>query len=151
MAELVANQLNQIGFKVSVRYLEAAAATEKKRSVKPDQQRPDLLETSVSSPTLDSSRIFDSYHVCGGRFRIGCDPEFDRRYAEAKVLTGDARDKAFQALWAYEYDKYLYLPIVRLELGPRGRGEAAMDASDRRSRAVLRDESDTPEYDRRTS
>jgi peptide/nickel transport system substrate-binding protein len=114
LAELVANQLTQIGFKVTVRYLDAAAATEKKRATKPEQSPPDLLETSVSSPILDSSRIFDSYHVCGGRFRSGCDPEFDRRYTEAKALQGEARDKAFQGLWAYEYDKYLYLPLVGL-------------------------------------
>jgi peptide/nickel transport system substrate-binding protein len=111
VAELVVNQLNQIGFKATVRYLEAGPFNEKKRSVKPDQERPDLLLTSVSSPVLDSSRIFDAYHVCGGRFRMGCDPEFDRRYTEAKALQGEARDKAFQGLWEYEYDKYLYLPL----------------------------------------
>ena len=58
--------------------------------------------------------IFDVYYVCGARNRIGCDPEFDRRYAEAKVLTGDARDKAFQGLWEYAYDKYWYMPLFGL-------------------------------------
>jgi hypothetical protein len=30
------------------------------------------------------------------------------------VLTGDARDKAFQALWEYAYDKYWYVPLFGL-------------------------------------
>jgi peptide/nickel transport system substrate-binding protein len=114
VADLIVNQLNQIGFKASSRRLEAASFIQALRAVKPDQQRSDLQVTSVSSPILDSSRIFDIDYACGGRNRMGCDPEFDRRYAEAKVLTGDARDKAFQALWEYEYDKYLYVPLFGL-------------------------------------
>jgi peptide/nickel transport system substrate-binding protein len=114
VSELIINSLNQIGFKATVRFLESAASTEALRSVKPDQQRPDLQMTSVSSPTLDSSRPFDLYYLCGGRNHIGCDQEWDRRYSEAKVLTGDARDKAFQGLWEYAYDKYWYVPLFGL-------------------------------------
>jgi peptide/nickel transport system substrate-binding protein len=133
VAELIVNQLNQIGFKATSRRLEAASFIQALRAVKPDQQRSDLQVTSVSSPILDSSRIFDIDYACGGRNRMGCDPEFDRRYAEAKVLTGDARDKAFQGLWEYEYDKYLYVPLfglnwahgasARLQWTPRLDGE----------------------------
>ena len=89
--------------------------------------------TSVSSPTLDSSRPFDIYYACGGRYHIGCDQEWDRRYSEARVLTGDARDKAFQGLWEYAYDKYWYMPLfglnwthgasARLEWTPRVDGQ----------------------------
>ena len=114
VAELIVNQLNQIGFKATSRRLEAASFIQALRSVKPDQQRSDLQVTSVSSPILDSSRVFDIDHACGGRNRMGCDPEFDRRYAEAKVLTGEARDKAFQGLWEYAYDKYWYVPLFGL-------------------------------------
>jgi peptide/nickel transport system substrate-binding protein len=70
--------------------------------------------TSVSSPILDASRAIDIYYACGGRYRITCDPEWDRRYAEAKNLTGDARDKAFQGLFEYAYDKYWYVPLFGL-------------------------------------
>jgi peptide/nickel transport system substrate-binding protein len=114
VAELIVNQLNQIGFKATVRRMEPAAASEAFRSVKPDQQRTDLQVTSVSSPILDSSRVFDVDYTCVARNRIGCDPEFDRRYAEAKVLSGEARDKAFQGLWEYLYDQYLYIPLFGL-------------------------------------
>ena len=51
-----------------------ARPTEALRSVKPEQQRPDLQMTSTSSPTLDSSRPFDLYYLCGGRNHIGCCP-----------------------------------------------------------------------------
>jgi hypothetical protein len=30
------------------------------------------------------------------------------------VLTGAARDKAFQGLWEYTYDQYLYMPLFGL-------------------------------------
>jgi peptide/nickel transport system substrate-binding protein len=114
VGELIVNELNQIGFKATVRHLEAAAWREAFLAVKPDQNRTDLQQTSVSNPILDSSRAIDVYYACGGRNHIGCDPEYDRRYAEAKVLTGDARDKAFQELWAYAYDKYWYVPLFGL-------------------------------------
>jgi peptide/nickel transport system substrate-binding protein len=114
VSETIVNQLNQIGFKATVRHLEPVAFAEKKRSVKPGQDTPDLLQTSVSSPILDSSRIFDSYYACGGRYKIGCDAEFDRRYGEAKDLTGEARDKAFQGLWEYADDKLWYFPMFGL-------------------------------------
>ena len=114
VSEFILSSLNQIGFKAKVRFLESAASTEALRSVKPEQQRPDLQMTSTSSPTLDSSRPFDLYYLCGGRNHIGCDQEWDRRYAEARQLTGDARDKAFQDLWAFAYDKYYYVPLFAL-------------------------------------
>jgi peptide/nickel transport system substrate-binding protein len=114
VSELVVNWLNQIGFKATVRHLEALPYNEIKRATKPDQQRADLVMTGVSNPILDSSRVFDAYHACGARNRFGCDPEFDRRYAEAGVLTGEARDKAFQGLWEYTYDQYLYMPLFGL-------------------------------------
>jgi peptide/nickel transport system substrate-binding protein len=114
VSEYVVNQLNEIGFKATLRHLESAAFSEKHRAIRPDQDPADLLMTSVSSPILDSSRPFDIYYACGGRYRITCDPEWDRRYAEAKNLTGDARDQAFQGLWEYAYDKYWYVPLFGL-------------------------------------
>jgi peptide/nickel transport system substrate-binding protein len=114
VGELVVNWLNQIGFKATLRHLEAAPWLEAFRAVKPDQKRTDLQATSVSNPILDSSRSIDVYYACGGRSHIGCDPEYDRRYAEAKVLTGEARHKAFQGLWEFAYDKYWYLPVFGL-------------------------------------
>jgi peptide/nickel transport system substrate-binding protein len=94
--------------------MEGSPFSEKKRAVKPGQETADLLQTTVSSPVLDSSRIYDSYYVCGALYRIGCDPEFDRRYTEAKALTGEARDKAFQGVWEYASDKLWYLPMFGL-------------------------------------
>jgi peptide/nickel transport system substrate-binding protein len=114
VAEIIIGQLNLIGFKATTRYLESAAHTEANRAVKPDQQRPDLHLNSASSPIVDSSRPFDLYYLCGGRSHIGCDQEGDRLYKEARELEGDARDKAFQQVWAYFYDKYYYVPLFAL-------------------------------------
>jgi hypothetical protein len=58
--------------------------------------------------------VWDSYYACGATQRIGCDQEWQRRYDEAKGLTGEPRDKAFQGLWEYAYDKYWYLPLFAL-------------------------------------
>ena len=114
VSELIANWLNQVGFKVTIRHLEPVAFSEKKRSVKPGQDTPDLLQTSVSSPILDSSRVFDAYYECGALYKIGCDAEFDRRYKESKDLTGEAREKAFQGLLEYANPKLWYLPLFGL-------------------------------------
>ena len=114
VSEYVVNQLNQIGFKASVRHLESAAFNEKHRAIKPDQNPADLLMTSVSSPILDASRPFDIYYACGGRYRIDCDPEWIAGTPKPRTCTGDARDKAFQGLWEYAYDKYWYMPLFGL-------------------------------------
>src|SRR5262249_31781481 len=62
VSEYVVNQLNQIGFKATVHHLESAAFVEKHRAIKPEQNPADLLMTSVSSPILDASRVFDIYY-----------------------------------------------------------------------------------------
>jgi peptide/nickel transport system substrate-binding protein len=115
VGELIVNWLNVVGFKATLRHLEAAQWREAFLAVKPDQQRTDLQQTSVSNPVLDSSRPIDVYYACGGRYRIGCDQEYDRRYKEANALSGEERDKAFQALWEYTYDKLLYMPLFGLD------------------------------------
>jgi peptide/nickel transport system substrate-binding protein len=114
VGELIANQLTQIGFKTSIRNLESSQSTEALHAVKPGDATPDLQMTSVSSPVLDSTRPFDVYYRCGGISRIGCDAEWDRQYTEAKPLQGEARNKAFQDLWDYAYDKYWYVPLFGL-------------------------------------
>jgi peptide/nickel transport system substrate-binding protein len=114
VGEIIVNSLNEIGFKATLRHLEAAQWREAFLAVKPDQQRTDLQQTSVSNPVLDSSRPLDVYYVCGGRYKIGCDDEFMKLYNEATPLTGDARDKAFQKVWEYAYDKFWYMPLFGL-------------------------------------
>jgi peptide/nickel transport system substrate-binding protein len=99
VGEIIVNSLNEIGFKATLRHLEAAQWREAFLAVKPDQPRTDLQQTSVSNPVLDSTRPLDVYYVCTGRYRIGCDDEVTKLYNAAAPLTGEARDKAFQAVW----------------------------------------------------
>src|SRR4029434_3786371 len=110
VGESLVNSLNEIGFKATLRHLEAAQWREAFLAVKPDQPRTDLQQTSVSNPVLDSTRPLDVYYVCSGRYRIGCDDEVTKLYAAASPLTGDERDKAFQKIWEYGYDKLWYMP-----------------------------------------
>ncbi|HZO28453.1 MAG TPA: ABC transporter substrate-binding protein [Chloroflexota bacterium] len=114
VGEIIVESLNQIGFKATVRHLEAAQWREAFLAVKPDQPRTDLQQTSVSNPVLDSTRPLDVYYLCTGRYRIGCDEEVVKLYNEAAPLTGDARDKAFQKVWEYGYDKIWYMPLFGL-------------------------------------
>jgi peptide/nickel transport system substrate-binding protein len=114
VGEIIVESLNQIGFKAIVRHLEAAQWREAFLAVKPDQQRTDLQQTSVSNPVLDSTRPLDVYYQCTGRYRIGCDDEVTKLYNAAAPLTGEARDKAFQKVWEYGYDKYWYMPLFGL-------------------------------------
>ncbi len=114
VGEIIVESLNQIGFKATVRHLEAAQWREAFLAVKPDQQRTDLQQTSVSNPVLDSTRPLDVYYVCGGRYKIGCDDEVMKLYSAAAPLTGDERDKAFQKIWEYGYDKIWYMPLFGL-------------------------------------
>ena len=84
--------------------------------------------TSVSSPILDSSRPFDVYYACGGRNRIGCDPEWDRRYAEAKVLDRRRARQSLPGPLGVRLRQVLVRAAVRPELGPRRLGQVAVDA-----------------------
>jgi peptide/nickel transport system substrate-binding protein len=114
VGEIVVESLNQIGFKATVRHLEAAQWREAFLAVKPDQQRTDLQATSVSNPVLDSTRPLDVYYVCGGRYKIGCDEELMKLYHAAVPLTGEARDQAFQKVWEYGYQQIWYMPMFGL-------------------------------------
>ena len=114
VGEIIVNSLNEIGFKATLRHLEAAQWREAFLAVKPDQQRTDLQQTSVSNPVLDSTRPLDVYYVCGARYKIGCDDEITKLYSAAAPLTGDARDQAFQKVWEYGYDKIWYMPLFGL-------------------------------------
>jgi peptide/nickel transport system substrate-binding protein len=114
VGEIIVNSLNEIGFKATLRHMEAAQWREAFLAVKPDQQKTDLQQTSVSNPVLDSTRPLDVYYVCGGRYKIGCDDEITKLYSAAAPLTGDARDKAFQKIWEYGYDKFWYMPLFGL-------------------------------------
>ena len=114
VGEIIVESLNQIGFKATVRHLEAAQWREAFLAVKPDQPRTDLQQTSVSNPVLDSTRPLDVYYVCGGRYKIGCDEELMKLYNAAAPLTGEARDQAFQKVWEYGYDKIWYMPLFGL-------------------------------------
>ena len=71
--------------------------------------------TSVSNPVLDASRVFDYYYQTGGTFAQISDEEFDKQYVQAQSLMDDQRDKALQALWAYAYDKYWFLPLFGMD------------------------------------
>jgi peptide/nickel transport system substrate-binding protein len=114
VGEIIVESLNQIGFKATVRHMEAAQWREAFLAVKPDQQRTDLQQTSVSNPVLDSTRPLDVYYLCTGRYRIGCDDEVTKMYSAAAPLTGEARDQAFQKIWEYGYDKIWYVPLFGL-------------------------------------
>jgi peptide/nickel transport system substrate-binding protein len=114
VGELVVNQLNQVGFKATIRNLDAVAAVEAQRAVKPGQKRTDLHLISVSYRILDSTKMWDTYYACGASSAIGCDEEWERGYTEAKGLTGEARDKAFQGLWERLSTQYRYLPLFAL-------------------------------------
>lgn len=115
VTEIIANSLDQIGLKVSIRAMEIAQWNEALRAVKPDQQQTDLLLRSPSNPVLDSSRVVDQSYMCGARFSLICDAKMDQMLKDAGGMTGDERDKAYQAAWAYAYDQYWFIPLFGLD------------------------------------
>ena len=115
VTEIVANSLDQIGLKVSIRAMEIAQWNEALRAVKPDQQQTDLLLRSPSNPVLDSSRVVDQSHMCGARFSLICDAKLDQMLKDAGAQTGEERDKTYQAAWAYAYDQYWFIPLFGLD------------------------------------
>jgi peptide/nickel transport system substrate-binding protein len=115
VCELVVGALNEVGFKATIRNVDVQNHADALRAVKPGQKFTDLLMTSVSNPILDASRVFDNYFACGGQFAQFCDQEWNQRYATAQALGGEERDKAFQGLWAYAYDKFWYLPLFGMD------------------------------------
>ena len=115
VTEIVANSLDQIGLKVSIRAMEIAQWNEALRAVKPDQQQTDLLLRSPSNPVLDSSRVVDQSYMCGARFSLICDAKLDQMLKDAGAQTGEERDKTYQAAWAYAYDQYWFIPLFGLD------------------------------------
>jgi peptide/nickel transport system substrate-binding protein len=111
VTELFANQVNQTGLKVTVQSLEFGPWQTLMRQVKPGQARSDLHLVSVSDPVLDSSRTLIRYYQCGGISTAWCDQEFTTKLTNVRGLTGDARSKGFQELWATAYDQNVWIPL----------------------------------------
>jgi peptide/nickel transport system substrate-binding protein len=114
VAELVANQVNQTGLKVTVRSLEVAQWNTINRQVKPGDARSDLHLGSSSDPVLDSSRTLAQKYRCGGVTSAWCDQEWSAKFDNVLGLTGEARSKGFQELWQIAYDQNVLIPLFGL-------------------------------------
>ena len=112
--ELVADQISQSGLKVSIKSLEAGQWRTILRQVKPGEARADLQLTAVSDPVLDSSRALTNYYACGGVSTHWCDQEWTNKFNNVLGLSGDARAKGFQELWATAYDQNVFIPLFGL-------------------------------------
>jgi peptide/nickel transport system substrate-binding protein len=112
--ELVANQISQTGLKVNIKSLEAGQWRTILRQVEPGEARSDLQLTSVSDPVLDSSRALQNYYACGGVSAHWCDREWTDKFTQVLGMSGDARVKGFQELWATAYDQNVFIPLFGL-------------------------------------
>jgi peptide/nickel transport system substrate-binding protein len=112
--ELVADQISQTGLKVNIKSLEAGQWRTILRQVKPGEARADLQLTAVSDPVLDSSRALNNYYVCGAVSAHWCDQEWTAKFTNVLGLSGDARVKGFQELWAIAYDQNVFIPLFGL-------------------------------------
>jgi peptide/nickel transport system substrate-binding protein len=112
--ELVADQISQSGLKVTVKSLEIGQWRALLRGVKPGDARSDLQLTAASDPVLDSSRVLINYYQCGGVSSAWCDQEFTAKLTNVLGLSGDARAKGFQELWATAHDQNVFIPLFGL-------------------------------------
>jgi len=112
--ELVADQISQSGLKVTVKSLEVGQWRTIMRQVKPGEARSDLHLTSVSDPVLDSSRAMLNYYQCGGVQAAWCDQDWTNKFTQVLGMSGDARAKGFQELWATAYDQNVFIPLYGL-------------------------------------
>jgi peptide/nickel transport system substrate-binding protein len=112
--ELVANQIGQTGLKIAVRPMEVVQWLETLRAVKPGQNRTDLHLIGGSDPVLDSSRQLLNYYTCGGRSAAWCDEAFNKQLNNVLGLSGDARAKGFQELWATAREQNVLIPLFGL-------------------------------------
>ena len=114
VTELVADQISQSGLKLSVRSLEAAQWLTVLRQVKPGEGRSDLHFTAASDPVLDSSRVLFGYYRCEGVSAVWCDQGWTAKFNATLGMSGDARAKSFQELWATAYDQNVFVPLFGL-------------------------------------
>jgi peptide/nickel transport system substrate-binding protein len=112
--ELLADQIGQTGLKVTIKSLEAGQWRTILRQTKPGEARADLLLTAASDPVLDSSRVLINYYQCGGVNGTWCDQDWSNKFTQVLGMTGDARAKGYQELWATAYDQNVFIPLFGL-------------------------------------
>jgi peptide/nickel transport system substrate-binding protein len=112
--ELVADQISQTGLKVTVKSLEIGQWRTLNRQVKPGETRSDLHLTAASDPVLDSSRVLLAYFACGGVMATWCDQAWTDKFTTTLGLSGDARAKSFQELWATVHEQNVFIPLFGL-------------------------------------
>jgi peptide/nickel transport system substrate-binding protein len=114
VTELLENQVNQTGLKMTVRSLEVGQWRTAMRSVKPGDTRTDLHLFAASNPVLDSSRVMINNYSCGATLSAWCDQAWTNKLNNVLALGGEARVKGFQELWAYAYDQNVFVPLFGL-------------------------------------
>jgi peptide/nickel transport system substrate-binding protein len=112
--EAISDMLNQVGLTTTARVLEFAPYEElwSARSRGPIPADRGMAGFHFHGNEIGDYAIsVDSYYRSNGVTSTVEDPELDRMHAAASQLTGDARNKAYQDIAKYVYDKFYYVPI----------------------------------------
>ncbi|MHB1006413.1 MAG: ABC transporter substrate-binding protein [Chloroflexota bacterium] len=112
--EAMSNMLNKAGLKTTAKVLETAPYEELwgARARGPIPADRGMAGFHFHGNEIGDFAIsVDSYYKSTGVTSTIEDLELDKKHEAASQLTGDERNKAYQAIAKYIYDKYFYVPV----------------------------------------
>lgn len=59
----------------------------------------------------DFSGTVNAFYTCNGRLSTSCNPKIDQLQEKAKILTGEARQKAYEEIAELAYNDLYYIPL----------------------------------------
>jgi peptide/nickel transport system substrate-binding protein len=115
--DIVQAWLLQAGLNVTVNMMDVLAWTDVILQEKPiPADRRGIIQSSAGGELGDSAGAAIGYMTSDGPQSPISDPVVDEMVAEARVLSGDERDQAFQEVFAYVHENLLpVVPMVHLQ------------------------------------
>jgi peptide/nickel transport system substrate-binding protein len=115
--DIVQAWLLQIGLNVTVNMMDVLAWTDIILQEKPiPEDRRGIIQSSAGGELGDSAGAATGYMTSEGPQSPISDPVVDEMVAEARVLTGEERDRALQEIFAYVHEHHLpVVPMVHLQ------------------------------------
>jgi len=117
-SEYTANQLKLIGLNAKSEVVEPTQHAQQFSLgfANIPKERGWITNNPHSNEIMDASRTMQGYYRSTSAASTFADPEVDKAIDAALPLTGDARQKALQAITQTFYDAYAAIPVIHMDL-----------------------------------
>ncbi|KQQ83085.1 ABC transporter substrate-binding protein [Arthrobacter sp. Leaf137] len=124
LAQVLQEQLSQAGLNVKLKMLETSQHLTYQVRPFADDEGAVALMTQHGNQAGDAAFTVDQYMLSTGAQSYFGTPEFDAMIRKADAASGDARQKAFEEIFAYQNDKVVQFAHISHQTGILGKAKS---------------------------